>query len=1101
MGVASERAAGETETLRRTINDLASTLVLPAPSSGGEPAQIVDTLLDSLIGMLRLDFVYVRLSSEVGDLPVEMVRVAGTQGSPTRAREIGEILTDCLGDDSRYWPSVLRTNLGSGDISFVPLRLGLHGQAGLIVAGSQRADFPQQTESLLLSAAVDQASVGLHEAQLLGKQKPDTDARQLEHWKRADEAIRASERNLDQLIDTIPALAWSARASDGSADFFNKHYLDFVGLTTEQAHGWGWAVAVHPDDLNALVAAWKVILASGKQGEAEARLRRRDGEYRWFLFRANPLHDENGNVVKWYGVNTDIQDRKQSEDGFRAIIETTPECVKVVARDGTVLRVNAAGAAIAGVPSPDLVVGQNFYDFLAPEHRDRYREFHEKICSGEKGFLEFDVISAQGARLHMETHAAPLRDHDGSVVQLGVTRDITARKHAEEKLRQSELAARLVVDCIPGLVVTLTPEGGLELVNPQLRAYCGQTLDALKDWTTSGVIHPDQLTAAIEAITSSLRTGDPYELEYRLRRYDGVYRWFQARGLPLRDTDGHILRWYILLTDIEDRKQAEIQLAGEKRLLEMIASGSPLREVLEAVCRFVESAAADWYCGIYPIDWSGPSFQYGVAPSLPDTYTEPIAGLPVHYDTAPCGIAALDKVQVIAADIESDPRWYTSSYRSHVLRHGLRSIWSTPICSLEGQRVLGTFCIYQNKPATPSAQAQELIAHVTQIVSIAIERSRADASLRRSETLLADGQRLSMTGTFAWRLDTDEITFSEELYRIFELEPSVPLTLELIGSRIFPDDLPLVSEKIVQARGDSGDVDYEIRLRMPDERIKYLRIVGHVVCQPDGRRERFGAMQDITQRRLSDEALDKARSELAHVTRVMSLGTMTASIAHEVNQPLSGIITNASTCLRMLGAEPPNIDGARETARRMIRDGNRATDVIARLRALFAKKHVAAEALDINEAAREVIALSMNELKRNRVIVQQELAAQLPPVTGDRVQLQQVILNLLLNASEAMQSVAGRTRELQIKTELAEPQQVRVSVRDAGVGFEAQAAEQLFEAFYTTKAGGMGIGLSISRSIVENHRGRLWAAPNDGPGATFSFSIPCGTEASISERS
>lgn len=230
---------------------------------------------------------------------------------------------------------------------------------------------------------------------------------------------------------------------------------------------------------------------------------------------------------------------------------------------------------------------------------------------------------------------------------------------------------------------------------------------------------------------------------------------------------------------------------------------------------------------------------------------------------------------------------------------------------------------------------------------------------------------------------------------------------------------------------------------------------------------------------------------------VMSLGVFTASVAHEVNQPLSGIVTNASTCLRMLAADPPNVDGAREAARRAIRDGNRASEVIARLRALFTRKRAITESLDLNEATREVIAGSLSELQKNRVILRLELADDLPFIPGDRVQLQQVILNLLRNASDAMRSVDERPRQLVIRTERDEEGCVRLSLKDAGAGFDPRAASKLFDAFYTTKNDGMGIGLSVSRSIIERHHGRLWATLNDGPGATFSFSIPveCESEA------
>jgi signal transduction histidine kinase len=217
---------------------------------------------------------------------------------------------------------------------------------------------------------------------------------------------------------------------------------------------------------------------------------------------------------------------------------------------------------------------------------------------------------------------------------------------------------------------------------------------------------------------------------------------------------------------------------------------------------------------------------------------------------------------------------------------------------------------------------------------------------------------------------------------------------------------------------------------------------------------------------------------------------LTASIAHEVNQPLSGIITNAGACLRMLAADPPNVEGARETAKRTIRDGNRASELTTRLRTLFSKKESTTEPVDLNEAAQEVIALSLSDLQRNRVILRPEFADDLPVVTGDRVQLQQVILNLLKNASDAMSAVNDRPRQLQIRTERCTGDQVRLTVQDAGIGLDPQAMDRLFQAFYTTKNDGMGIGLSISRSIIERHHGRLWAEPNDGPGATFSFSIP-----------
>jgi len=569
--------------------------------------------------------------------------------------------------------------------------------------------------------------------------------------------------------------------------------------------------------------------------------------------------------------------------------------------------------------------------------------------------------------------------------------------------------------------------------------------------------------------------------------------------LPLRDTEGEILCWFHLLIDIDGRKRAEAQLAGEMRLLEMVASSCPLTDVLTALCKFVEDTSADCHCGVYLIDLSGPKFRIGAVPSLPATFNDPVDGLTVCRETGPCGQAALSKNQVIVTDLETDPLWHDSAIRPLALAHGLRSHWSTPIYARDGL-VLGTFAIFHREPASPTQVQLELIAQVTHIASIAIERALSEAALKRSEAFLAEGQRLGATGFFSWRLDTDEITLSEELCRMYELDPNVTPTVERCFGLIHPEDIPMLVEKREQIRADHGPYEHELRLRMPDSRVKYLRTVGQLISRQDGRLESVGATQDVTQRRLAEEALDKARSELARITRFMSLGALTASIAHEVNQPRSGIITNASTCLRTLDADPPNVDVARETARRIIRDGNRASDVITRLRALFSKKEFTVEPLDLNEATREVISLLLSEFRRNSLVLRTELADDLPPVIGDRVELQQVILNLLRNAADAMRTVDDRPRQLLIKSERGEGDHVRLSVQDAGVGFELQAADRLFDPFYTTKIDGMGMGLSVSRSIIDSHHGRLWVTPNEGPGVTFSFSIPCASEGSMAAR-
>jgi PAS domain S-box-containing protein len=368
----------------------------------------------------------------------------------------------------------------------------------------------------------------------------------------------------------------------------------------------------------------------------------------------------------------------------------------------------------------------------------------------------------------------------------------------------------------------------------------------------------------------------------------------------------------------------------------------------------------------------------------------------------------------------------------------------------------------------------------------------SDLSLEvwRHEAQLAHAQALSQTGSFSWKLDTDEIAFSEELLRIFGFERGTLVTLERIASRVDPDDRATLAAKVQRARQADQTNDYEIRLRMPDGNIKHVQTISRTMRDPEGRFEVIGAVRDVTERKESEEALGKLRTELAHVSRLASLGALTASIAHEVNQPLAGILTNASTCLRMLATDPPNVEGARLTAQRTIRDGNRASDVIQRLRSLFARKQPEADWFDLTEAAREVLALSSSELRSRGVVLKTEFAEDTTPIRGDRVQLQQVTLNLVLNAADSMKDVIDRPRDLLVGTGKDPDGGVRLWVRDAGVGFKPEDAERLFDAFYTTKTEGMGIGLSISRSVIESHGGRVWATANDEPGTTFCIWVP-----------
>jgi PAS domain S-box-containing protein len=364
-----------------------------------------------------------------------------------------------------------------------------------------------------------------------------------------------------------------------------------------------------------------------------------------------------------------------------------------------------------------------------------------------------------------------------------------------------------------------------------------------------------------------------------------------------------------------------------------------------------------------------------------------------------------------------------------------------------------------------------------------------ESQLRRTNDYLTEAQRISQSGSFTWRVDTDEHLWSDEVYRIFGFDPGTPVSVALIQTVIHPDDVTEV-ERVIGGAARGLDFDFAFRVVTPAGALKHARVVAHRIGEIADGPMFLGAVQDITESKLAEEALDRARSELAHVARVAALNAMTASIAHEVSQPLSGVLTNASTSVRMLAADPPNVAGAAEASRRIVRDADRAAEVIRRLRAMFQARPTATEIADLNEVALEVIGLSRSELQRRGAALQTQLANDLPSVRIDRVQLQQVILNLLVNAADAMTDVADRPRTILLRT-VAFEDGVRLDVRDGGVGLEPAAAVRLFDAFFTTKPQGMGVGLSISRSIVERLDGRIWAAANaDGPGATFSFSLP-----------
>src|SRR5437016_547399 len=643
-------------------------------------------------------------------------------------------------------------------------------------------------------------------------------------------------------------------------------------------------------------------------------------------------------------------------------------------------------------------------------------------------------------------------------------------------------------------------------------------------------------------------------------------------------------------------------LAGEKRLLEMIARAEPLALILDALCRLVEELAQGCQCSILLLDPKTRQLRHGAAPSLPAAYSNAIDGAVIGPAAGSCGTAAYRREPVVVADIATDPLW--ADYRDLALAHGLRACWSTPILSSKGE-VLGTFATYYGEPRRPTVEEHSVIHRFAQIASIALEREQGEAALRQQAGLL------DLThDTVLVRDMHDVITYwnrgAEELYGWTRAEAVGEVIHRLLHTR-FPEPLEAIMATLLRTRRWDGELVHKKRdgtsivvasrwAVQPDDRgdpvtilepnpditdrkrAEYLtaqvfdsspdavaivgrdyryervnpvlarysersaeRIVGmHVrdfgaaifertskpyfdrcfageeatyagwVHGPGGRRymaatwsplrphgERVEAAlvisRDLTDHVLAADALREAQATLAHVGRVTALGEVTASIAHEVNQPLAAIVNNAIACLGLLRDGRPDADELRDALCEIVSDGERASAIIERVRGLAKRSPPQYLAVQIPDVVGDVVALVTAESVARGVAIRTDVPGDLPAVLGDRVQLQQVLLNLLVNGMDAMNGVAEDTRVLEIRgcpDDQDESPAVRVSVRDRGVGLDPGQRERLFLAFYTTKPSGMSLGLAISRSIIDAHGGRLWAEAHQGPGATFSFRLP-----------
>jgi len=652
-----------------------------------------------------------------------------------------------------------------------------------------------------------------------------------------------------------------------------------------------------------------------------------------------------------------------------------------------------------------------------------------------------------------------------------------SRRRAEEALRESEQRWRNLTEALPQLVWGAGRDGGCDYFSTQWTTYTGIPESKLLGWAWMEALHSDDREPTRQFWTESVAGRQPYDVEYRIRRTDGTYGWFKTRGTPIRDTEGRIVKWFGTCTDISDRKRAEqelrereLELRQARDLLEIkvMERTKELRRneaYLAEAQKLSKTGSFGWNVFGGEIYWSEETFrifEYGPA-------TRPRLQLVLertHPEDRVRVQQAIDRASQDAKNFDIEHRLLMSDgsvKHVHVVGHLLE---------------------------TGQPGKTELVGAITDIT----ERKRAEVALRQTEEYLEDAQRLSHTGSWARVPDTGAMRYwSAECYRVLGFEPlGGPPPFETFLQHVHPDDRAKVRAAAENAARAKVDYELDYRIVHPGGNIRDIHTIAHPVLSPSRDVVEFvGTVMDVTERRQAEkerERLRQVQADLAHISRATTMGELTASLAHEINQPITAAATDARTCLRWLAREQPDIGEARESAARMVNAVTRAADIISRLRQLFKKGAPQTSLVDVSEVIQEMVVLLRSEASRHSVSIVTELSEDLPRVVADRVQLQQVLMNLMLNGIEAMQDTSGG--QLTIRSLRGEGGQLLISVSDTGTGLPPDQADQIFNAFFSTKAQGTGMGLSISRSIIESHGGRLWATSNSGRGATFNLTLP-----------
>jgi PAS domain S-box-containing protein len=672
---------------------------------------------------------------------------------------------------------------------------------------------------------------------------------------------------------------------------------------------------------------------------------------------------------------------------------------------------------------------------------------------------------------------------------------VMERKSAAAELSRTNEILRSILSNMGDGVIVANTEGKFILFNPTAERMfgAGAIQTAASEWSRRyGLYLPDKVTPFPDdqlPLMRSIRGEEVNDVEMFVRheKVPGGL-WIRINGRPLRGVNGELLGGVIVCRDITLMKEEEFFRAGQSRVLEMIAADGPLSNVLTSLVLLMEGQAEGLRCSILLLNRDGKHVHHGAAPNLPEAYVKAVDGAPIGPRNGSCGTAMFTRRPVVVTDVMTDPLW--ADYRELARICGLRACWSTPILSAQGD-VLGSFAMYREENRGPRPEENRLTEIATHIAGIAIERQRNLETLRERDArinLAAESADLAF-----WVLYPEQNTawMSEKGRVIYGFAPNLPLTCDSILSRIHPDERSKVKAEYDRDCAQHGMFESEHRLLLPYGRTRWVIMRGRCLTDEQGNLvETIGVTVDVSAQKQADLQLQLQREEMAHRNRVSLMGEMTASFAHELNQPLTAIANNAAAARRFL--ERGNIDPVllQQLLLDMVADSQRAGEVIRGIRALVRKEKSVRSALNLNTLIADTVRLVSSDVLLRESAITTELDHHLPQVEGAPVQIQQVLLNLIMNALDASESLPPAERRIIISTRADESETAEVSVRDFGIGLPPDRPDKVFDHFFSTKQAGMGMGLTIVRSIIEAHGGTISAENAVGRGARFFFRLP-----------